>query len=199
VLDQVGQVGGVHLAGVAGDRGRERVQADDAHAVVGDDLLARDGALDVAAGGGGEVDDDRAGLHAGDGGGAEQARRGAPEDLGGGDDDVALRDDLGHLHALPLELLVGERLGVALLGLALLAAEVELDEARAERLDLLGHDGARVVGVDPAPRRLAVAIACRPATPTPRTNARAGAMVPAGVDIIGSTLSMRWAASTTAT
>ena len=36
-----------------------------------------------------------------------------------------------------------------------------------------------------APRRLAVAIACSPATPTPITNTLAGLIVPAAVIIIG--------------
>ena len=36
-----------------------------------------------------------------------------------------------------------------------------------------------------APSRLAVAIACRPATPAPRTSTLAGATVPAAVVIIG--------------
>ena len=36
-----------------------------------------------------------------------------------------------------------------------------------------------------APSRLAVAMACRPATPAPITNTRAGGMVPAGVIIMG--------------
>jgi hypothetical protein len=36
-----------------------------------------------------------------------------------------------------------------------------------------------------APRRRAVAIACRPATPAPRMNTRAGGTVPAAVIIIG--------------
>ena len=36
-----------------------------------------------------------------------------------------------------------------------------------------------------APRRRAVAIACRPATPTPMTNTLAGLTVPAAVIIIG--------------
>ena len=36
-----------------------------------------------------------------------------------------------------------------------------------------------------APSRLAVAIACRPATPTPITNTLAGLTVPAAVIIIG--------------
>jgi hypothetical protein len=35
---------------------------------------------------------------------------------------------------------------------------------------------------------LAVAIACRPATPAPMMKTRAGAMVPAGVIIMGSIL-----------
>ena len=36
-----------------------------------------------------------------------------------------------------------------------------------------------------APRRLAVAMACRPATPAPRTSTFAGETVPAAVVIIG--------------
>ena len=40
-----------------------------------------------------------------------------------------------------------------------------------------------------APRRLAVAMACRPATPTPRITTRAALTVPAAVMSIGK---MRW-------
>ena len=49
-----------------------------------------------------------------------------------------------------------------------------------------------------APNRLAVAIACRPATPAPMTNTRAGATVPAAVIIIGKNLPSRPAAIRTA-
>ena len=45
--------------------------------------------------------------------------------------------------------------------------------------------GRTSVAVTMAPRRLAVAMACKPATPTPMTNTRAGAIVPAAVIIIG--------------
>ena len=45
--------------------------------------------------------------------------------------------------------------------------------------------GRTSVAVTIAPRRRAVAMACRPATPTPMMNTRAGTMVPAGVIICG--------------
>ena len=45
-----------------------------------------------------------------------------------------------------------------------------------------------------APRRLQVAMACRPATPAPMTSTRAGRMVPAAVVSIGKNLRHRAAA-----
>ena len=48
-----------------------------------------------------------------------------------------------------------------------------------------------------APRRFAVAIACKPATPTPITNTLSGEIVPAGVIIIGIILFMVVAAFNT--
>jgi len=45
--------------------------------------------------------------------------------------------------------------------------------------------GRTSVAVTTAPRRLAVAMACSPATPTPMMNTLAAAMVPAAVIIIG--------------
>ncbi|ACP22928.1 hypothetical protein NGR_b14770 (plasmid) [Sinorhizobium fredii NGR234] len=49
-----------------------------------------------------------------------------------------------------------------------------------------------------APRRRAVAIACRPATPAPMTKIFAAGTVPAAVIIIGRARSYSWAASITA-
>ncbi len=49
-----------------------------------------------------------------------------------------------------------------------------------------------------APSRLAVAIACRPATPAPITSARTGAIVPAAVMSMGKRRGTRSAARTTA-
>ena len=46
--------------------------------------------------------------------------------------------------------------------------------------------GRTSVAVTTAPRRRAVAMACKPATPTPMTNTRAAGTVPAAVIIIGS-------------
>ena len=64
----------------------------------------------------------------------------------GGDDYVRFGADFFHAFALLLELLVGQRLGVSVLGLAGLA-DVNFDEARAERADLLFDDGAGIEGV----------------------------------------------------
>ena len=50
-----------------------------------------------------------------------------------------------------------------------------------------------------APRRFAVAMACRPATPAPITNTFAGFSVPAGVIIIDRMRGRRAAASSTMT
>ncbi len=58
--------------------------------------------------------------------------------------------------------------------------------------------GRTSVALTMAPMRLAVAMACRPATPTPITSTRAGAMVPAAVIIIGMARPKVAAASTTA-
>ena len=53
------------------------------------------------------------------------------------------------------------------------------------------------VALTTAPRRLAVAIACRPATPAPITKTFAGRTVPAAVIIIGMARSKATAASST--
>ena len=58
--------------------------------------------------------------------------------------------------------------------------------------------GRTSVAVTTAPRRRAVAIACRPATPTPMTNTLAAGTVPAAVIIIGSARPYSSAASITA-
>ena len=58
--------------------------------------------------------------------------------------------------------------------------------------------GRTSVAVTMAPSRRAVAMACKPATPTPMTNTRAAGTVPAAVIIIGRARSNAAAASTTA-
>ena len=58
--------------------------------------------------------------------------------------------------------------------------------------------GRTSVAETTAPRRRAVAIACRPATPTPMTKTFAAGTVPAAVIIIGSARSYSAAASITA-
>jgi hypothetical protein len=58
--------------------------------------------------------------------------------------------------------------------------------------------GRTSVAVTTAPSRRAVAIACRPATPTPITNTFAAGIVPAAVIIIGKARPKASAASITA-
>ena len=148
--------------------------------------LAGTGAFDIAARIGGEVDDHAARPHRRDLRVADQARRRPARDQRGRDDDVLLGDMAGH--QLGLRLLIFRRhLGrVAARALAFDAGDI-LDEDRlgAERLDLLPVAERTSVALTCAPSRLAVAIACRPATPTPITNTLAGLIVPAAVIIIG--------------
>ena len=58
--------------------------------------------------------------------------------------------------------------------------------------------GRTSVALTTAPRRLAVAMACKPATPAPITNTRAAGTVPAAVIIMGMARSNCSAASMTA-
>ena len=77
-------------------------------------------------------------------------------------------------------------LGVAAGGLGVLELLVlDGEELGAERFDLLLGRGAHVGGGDHRAEAPAVAIACRPATPTPMMNTFAAGTVPAAVIIIG--------------
>ena len=78
--------------------------------------------------------------------------------------------------------------------LGLLALDAEVEERRAERLDLLAHRGRTSKPLTTAPRRRAVAIACSPATPAPSTSTFAGGIVPAAVISIGKNRGSRSAA-----
>ena len=83
---------------------------------------------------------------------------------------VITTSDGGHLVADQLTLAGQELLGLlpGVAARALLGLELELHEVGAERLHLLLGGGAHVVGRAPGrPRRRAVAMACRPATPAP--------------------------------
>ena len=100
--------------------------------------------------------------------------------------DVAPGHDLEHHLALPAIERFVLRLRVAALVLRVVDLERDLDEARAEALDLFLDRRPDVVGLDlRAPSRLACAIACSPATPAPTTNTFAAVMVPAAVISIG--------------
>ena len=78
------------------------------------------------------------------------------------------------------------------------SSTLDLDELRAEALDLLLDDLADVERLDHRAEARAVAIAWSPATPAPRTSTRAGAIVPAAVISIGKSFGSASAARTTA-
>src|SRR4029079_18858496 len=92
------------------------------------ETAARHGPLTVAAGLGGEVDDDRAGSHAFDGTRRDELRRRPPRDSRGRDDDVEVGDPLLE-RALLLRLLLRCQLG-CIAACGLFCADAEIEEAR---------------------------------------------------------------------
>lgn len=147
MFEEGGHIGGVDLSGVGGDAGFEFGGSDEGDAIIGDDFLADLSAFDVAAGFGGEVNDDGASLHAGDHIGVEECGGGAAEEFGGGNDNIALGADLCHALALFFDLFGGEFLCVALVGLAGIA-EVDFDKPGAEGFDLFLDDGPGIESLD---------------------------------------------------
>ena len=136
------------------------------------DDLARPRQLAVAARLGGEVDDHRAGPHA-----AHRRRRDQPRRGAAGDRAVVITTSEPAMRSssclLLLRLLLRRQLArVAALGL--LAGHAEVDELRAEALDLLPHDRPHVEAGHDRAEPAAVAIACSPATPAPSTSTFAG-------------------------
>src|SRR5205085_320436 len=125
-----------------------------------------------------------------------EARRGPARNRGGRDHDVEIRDPLLECGLLLRLLLRGQLPRVA--ARRLLADDAEVEEARAERMDLLPHRRAHVEARDDGSEAAGRAVACRPATPAPRTSARAGATVPAAVVSIGKKRGRYSAASSTA-
>ena len=114
------------------------------HALMLDDL-ARLRELAVAAGFGGDVDDDGAGLHALDRGARDDARRAASRHRRGGDDGIG-DGDARVEHFLLLALLVLREL--ARIAAGALGRDAGVDELGAERLHLLARGAAHVVGLD---------------------------------------------------
>ncbi len=113
----------------------------DRHAVVLDDLT-RDGHLAVAAGLGGEIDDDRARAHALDRARGYELRGRTTRNRGGRDHDVEVGNPLLERRLL-LRLLLGRELARVAAG-RLLRANAEVEERRAEALHLLGDGRAHV-------------------------------------------------------
>src|SRR5262245_41672559 len=85
VFEEGTEVGGEHLAGVAGDAAGEVAVADEGDAFSVSNFAGGD-AFDVAAAVHGEVHDDAAGAHGIEHGGGDEDGGFAAKDLGGGDD-----------------------------------------------------------------------------------------------------------------
>ncbi len=156
-LEQVDQVGAVELRGSRGQAPRQIGVADDRHAVVGDDGLILDGALDVAAIGGGHVDEHTARLHRGDHLRGDDARCGLTRDQRGGDDDVDVGGQLRIQRGLAFLVVVAHLLGVTGRRDLILAGRVGCDGhvLPAQGAHLIGdlgpgvgglHDGAQAPG-----------------------------------------------------
>src|SRR5262249_28195206 len=145
VREQRRDVARVELARVRGHRARQVERSDDLDSVNRNDLAGLR-QLAVAAGLGGEVDDDRAGPHALDRRRRNEAWGGSARDRGGRDHRVELRDPLFERLLLALLLLRRQLARVATLGL--LADDAEVEERRAERLHLLAHRGTDVEAED---------------------------------------------------
>ena len=183
---EIVEVAGEQRRCVGGEASREVRRADDRYAMLLD-ALAADGALDIAAGVGGEVDDHASRPHARDLRIADQPRRRPAGDQRGGDDDVLLGDVAGH--QLGLRLLIFRR---TFRWRSRRLPSPSMPATFSTKIGLAPSDlicslvaERTSVALTCAPRRLAVAIAWRPATPTPITNTLAGLTVPAAVIIIG--------------
>ena len=141
-LEEVHDVLAEELRSLPWQTPRQVGVADDGHAIVGDNDLARLGKRAVAAQGAcAHVDDDATGFHAGDGFLGEQQRGGASRHLRRRDDDVVL----ARLFLVDPEnaclLVLVEGLGVAIRAFLL---DGNLDEGCAERFNLIGNFGAYV-------------------------------------------------------
>ena len=161
--------------------------------------FARLGEFAVAAALDGDVDDDRARAHRLHHVGGHEARSRTAGNQGGRDDDILLGDVRGNQRRLLGLIGVRHFLGVAAGGFGLLELVVlDGDEFCASNSTCSLVAGRTSVAVTIAPRRRPVAIAWRPATPTPMTKSLAAGTVPAGVIIIGSARPYSAAASRTA-
>src|SRR5271157_2172841 len=132
--EKVENVARVEIAGVDGDFGGQVERREEGDAADG----LRDagpGQLAVAAGGGGEIDEDGAGAHGFDGGAADEARSRPAGDLRGGDDDVGVGGGSGDEVAAAVEGFLGEFGGVTASAFGADAAQVNVEELCAEGAD----------------------------------------------------------------
>src|SRR6185437_16124807 len=145
--EEVEDVAGVEGARVCGALGGQVERGHEGYAA---ESLGKAGNSEfaVAAGGSGEVDEDRARAHGPYGLGANQARRGAAGDLGGGDDDVRVRGGAHDEIAAAVERLFAEFGGIASAAFRVDAAEVDVEKFCAEGAHLLSGSGAHVIGLN---------------------------------------------------
>src|SRR5262249_4639452 len=107
-------------------------------------------ALHIAAAFNGQIDNNASAFHRVNHFSRHDCRRFSAKDLGGGDHDIGFRADLLHSLALLFELLIGELSSVTVFGLAGFA-DIDFDEARAQRANLLFDDWPGVESIDPSP------------------------------------------------
>ena len=144
------------------------------------DLLARDRALDVAAGLRREVDDHAARPHGLDHRPRDEQRSGPAGHGSGGDHGVRLGDERCEQLALPLGAVRRSSRGRSRHAPSSASRSSSTNLAPIERTS--SADAARTsYASTTAPSRFAVAIACSPATPAPSTSTLAGGIVPAAV------------------
>ena len=182
-LHQVDQVGAVQLRGLRGQAAGQVGVADDRHAVVGDDGLARDRALDVAAVAPRPCRRSRcpasslATISA-----VMQLRRGLAGDQRGGDDDVDVLGLLGVQLAprAPCSPRTSPWRSRSVADLAASAVD-RRGTRRPATCTWSATSGRGSVARTMAPRLDAAPIAARPATPAPATSTLAGGTLPAAV------------------
>ncbi len=147
-LEEVVEVPGIHLAGIARHRGGEVHRADDRDALVFH-RFPGPGQLAVAAALGTKVDDHRAGFHPLHRGAIDQPRRRPARHGSRGDHEVGQRDAVVD-HGLLLRPLLGRQL--ARIAADPIGGNAGIDELGTERFHLLPGGRTHIEGLDDGPK-----------------------------------------------